>query len=267
MDTPPAHPRRKALVLGASSGIGRSIALALAEHGTDLVVVGRRAALLDEVVAKAGSGTALAADLSDAASCERVAADAVEALGGSVDAVVHAVGMSPLARISDTSGQSWQEVFATNVVGPSLVTGAVLPSLADGGLVAFLSSRSVGRPYHGVGAYAAAKAALDQTILSWRLEHPEHRFSRIEVGDTLGTDFSRDFDAALIGELFPLWVAHATMPQNFMDCDQVGAAIAAHIRASLDQPGIAVNELVMHPPGGPRTQSADELLALRESAH
>lgn len=259
MDTPPANPARRILVLGASSGIGRSLALDLAQGGADVVVVGRRAALLDELVAKAGRGTALAADLSDPEACERVSALAAEALGGSIDAVVHAVGMSPLARIARTSPESWRRVMATNVIGPNLVTAAVLPNLAKGGLVAFLSSRSVGRPYHGIGAYSAAKSALDQSILSWRLEHPEFRFSRIEVGDTMGTDFSRDFDHGLIGELFPLWVAHAATTQELMESDQVGAAIAAHIRTSLDQPAIAVNELVLHPPGGPRT-SADELI-------
>lgn len=261
MNTPGSDSPGKVLVLGASSGIGRSAALALADAGAELVVVGRRAHLLDEFAADRPSVTALAADLADAGECARVADEAVKALGGGIDAVLHAVGTSPLAKINETPADAWHEVFATNVIGPNLVTAGVLPALTPGGLVAFMSSRSVHKPYHGVGAYSAAKAALDRSILNWRLEQPNYRFLRIEVGDTTGTDFSRSFDATLIRELFPLWVTHGTLSANTMDCVQVGAAVAEAVWSSLSRPGIAVNELVLHPPGGPRTQGIAELLA------
>jgi len=240
---------RRLLVVGGSSGIGRSIALAAAAQGARIAVVGRRTELLDEVVAKAGGGVAISADLADADDCARIAEEAVAELG-EIDAVVHTAGVSPLMRITQTPADVWRRLMATNVIGPALVTSALLPSLTPGGVVAFLSSRSVGSPYHGVGAYSASKAALDQTVLSMRLENPRHRFARIEVGDTAGTDFNREFDTATRDELVPLWMTHGVLSEVLMDADDLGAMITASLGLMLAHPGIATNNLVFHGPGG-----------------
>jgi len=240
---------RRLLVVGGSSGIGRSIALAAAAQGARIAVVGRRTELLDEVVAKAGGGVAISADLADADDCARIAEEAVAELGG-IDAVVHTAGVSPLMRITATPADVWRRLMATNVIGPALVTAAVLPSLTPGGVVAFLSSRSVGSPYHGVGAYSASKAALVQTVLGLRLENPRYRFARIEVGDTAGTDFNREFDTAIRDELVPLWMTHGVLSEVLMDADDLGAMITASLGLMLAHPGIATNDLVFHGPGG-----------------
>ncbi|HEY4460661.1 MAG TPA: SDR family oxidoreductase [Pseudonocardiaceae bacterium] len=259
--TEPTLAGRNVLILGASSGIGRSVALSAAASGASIVVVGRRGHLLDEVIATAENGTAIVADLSDPAECARVSAEAVTALGGHVDAVLHATGWSPLMPIARTEPDTWQTVMLTNVIAPSLITKAVLPALTEDGIVAFVSSRAVGRPYHGVGAYAASKAALDQTLLSWRLENPDRRFLRIEVGDTDNTDFARDFDLTLVAELFPQWVAHAALAQRRMTAEDLGAFIAKAIAQGLAHPGIGLHNLVLHPVGGPYTGDGQQVAA------
>jgi NAD(P)-dependent dehydrogenase (short-subunit alcohol dehydrogenase family) len=252
---------RNVFVLGASSGIGRGVALAAAAAGANIAVVGRRAQLLEELITKAGHGTAVVADLRDPAECDRAAAEGVRALGGRVDAVLHATGMSPLMPIARADAEMWQNVMTTNVIAPSLVTKAVLPALTEDGIVAFLSSRAVGHPYHGMGAYAASKAALDHTVLSWRLENPKHRFLRIEVGDTNNTDFARDFDLAVVAELFPQWVSHAVMTEQRMDAEDLGALITKVIGHSLDHPEIAMHNVVLHPVGGPKIGGHEQLVA------
>jgi NAD(P)-dependent dehydrogenase (short-subunit alcohol dehydrogenase family) len=256
--TDPDLTGRRLLIVGASSGIGRGVALAAAAAGAEIVVVGRRDQLLEKVLDEAGRGTAICADLRDPEQCARIGGEAAEALGGGVDAVLHSLGTSPLLRIAETPADVWTDTFATNVIAPALVTASVLPYLAADGLVAFVSSRSVGRPYHGVGAYSASKASLDQTILSWRLENPDRRFLRLEIGDTLGTDFARNFDPRQVGELMPLWISHGIMAARQMDSDDLGLLIAKVIAVSLEHPGIAPLELVLHPPGGPKTSGSEE---------
>ena len=251
---------RRILVVGASSGIGRSVALAAAEAGAEIVAVGRRKELLDAVVSEAGSGTALAVDVCSAEGRERIERAAADVLGSSVDAALHCVGASQLLPISETPLQAWDDAFATNVTAPCLITSALLPHLVPGAVVAFLSSRSVGRPYHGVGAYAASKAALDQAILSWRLEHREHRFLRIEVGDTTGTDFGRSFDERRVAQLLPLWATHAALSEHMMDCGDLGAVIVQLLAVTLGHPQVAMRDLVLHPPGGPMTEGIQEFL-------
>ena len=257
---------RTVFVLGGSSGIGRGFALSAAAAGANIAVVGRRGHLLDKVVATAGCGTAVVADLRDPAECERAVEEGVRALGGRVDAVVHATGASPLMPIARSGAELWQTVLTTNVIAPSLVTRAVLPALAEDGIVTFLSSRSVGHPYQGMGAYAASKAALDHTLLSWRLENPDRRFLRIEVGDTSNTDFARDFDLEVVAELFPQWISHGVMSERRLDADDLGALIAKVIAHSLGHPEIAMHNLVLHPTGGPRIGGDQELVAAMQAA-
>ncbi|NUS54507.1 MAG: hypothetical protein HOV66_06540, partial [Streptomycetaceae bacterium] len=76
------------------------------------------------------------------------------------------------------------------------------------------------------------------------------RFSRIEIGDTAGTDFNRDFDMATRGELAPLWLSHGVLSEVLMDCDDLASLIAAALGQLLARPGISANNLVFHGAGG-----------------
>src|ERR1700749_4476938 len=92
----------RVLVVGASSGIGREVAVQLGVAGARVVVAARRADRLSEVIAAVGGDTAsVGCDVRDPAQCDAVVTGAVEHLGG-LDAVVYATAVDPLVRLVDT---------------------------------------------------------------------------------------------------------------------------------------------------------------------
>lgn len=256
---------QRLLVVGGSSGIGRASAIAAAGAGGEIVVVGRRAQQLDEVVTAAGGGTALVADLRQEAECRRVVAAAAAALGG-LDAVLFPIGFSPLAFLAKTDAATWADAFATNVIAPALVTAAAVEARDEPGLFVYLSSTNVAHPLHALGAYGASKAALDHSIRTWRLEHPEHRFVRLAVGATTPTDIYRDFSSDVLGECLPKWVAAGLVTADFMQVDDVGAAIAEITALALAHPGFGVDELTLNPASAPLDTAALRVLAAGAAA-
>jgi len=240
---------KRILVVGGSAGIGRAIALAAGRAGAQIAVVGRRAERLREVVDAIGSGSAIAADLRDADACTRVVEEAVAALG-SLDALVFSAGVSILAPLDELEPRVWSDILAINTVAPALITKAALPALAPGGVVIFLSSITVGGGHHGLGPYGASKAALDRTVRAWRMERPDKRFVCLAVGDTLGTEFSRDFDLKQAAALAPKWIASGVLYQQRMEAEDLGQGIAELLAVLFAHPLFTIPELVMVPPGG-----------------
>jgi NAD(P)-dependent dehydrogenase (short-subunit alcohol dehydrogenase family) len=238
----------RVLVVGGSAGIGRSTALAAARAGAAIAVVGRSKEKLEEVVATAGGGTGIVADVRDQDRCSSLVAEAVDAMGG-LDALIVSSAVSPLAPLERVSATTWNDVMSTNAIAPALITQAALEHLSEHGVVAFISSITVGGVHHGLASYAASKAALDRTVRSWRMEHPDHRFVCLAVGDTIGTDFARDFDAEQAGELFPKWLAAGVIYQNHLESDDLGLTIAELVALLLDHPGLTFPELTIVPPG------------------
>jgi NAD(P)-dependent dehydrogenase (short-subunit alcohol dehydrogenase family) len=239
---------KRILVVGGSAGIGRGIALAAGRAGASLAVVGRRADRLQEVVKTLGSGSAIAADIRDADACSRLVGDAVAALGG-LDALVFAAGVSILAPLDEIEPRVWHDILATNSIAPALITQAALPALVPGGVVIFLSSITVGGGHHGLAAYAASKAALDRTVRAWRMERPDKRFVCLAVGDTLGTEFHRDFDPQQIASLAPRWVSAGVIYEQRMEADDLGLGIAELLALLFAHPQFTIPELTLVPPG------------------
>ncbi len=250
---------RRILVVGASSGIGRAVALSATAAGAQVVFGARRADRLKEAVEEAGGGTAIVADVRRPDDCERLVGEAVETLGG-LDVLMYCAGITSIARLVDADSEHWRRIFETNVFGAQWVTRAALPHLlreasepvggvTGGGLAAYLSSNSVARPRPGLVAYSASKAALDEAILGWRTEHPELRFLRIIVGPTIGTDAARDYDLNLVGDLFRQWTAQAFMTEKMMQADDLGQLIAEVLSTVLAHPEIAMQDLRLEPPG------------------
>jgi NAD(P)-dependent dehydrogenase (short-subunit alcohol dehydrogenase family) len=239
---------KRLLVVGGSSGIGRSTALAAFAAGAAITVVGRSEEKLKEVVATAGGGTGIQADVRDPERCSGVVAEAVDAMGG-LDALVFSTAVSPLAPLDEVSAETWQDVITTNAVAPALVAQAALEHLPENGVIIFLSSITVGGGHHGLASYAASKAALDRTVRSWRMERPDKRFVCMAVGDTLGTDFARDFDPEHAGALFPKWLAASVIYQNHMESGDLGRTIAEFLAMLLAHPGLTIPELTIVPPG------------------
>ena len=111
---------RTAVVIGATSGIGRAIALGLAEAGADVVPTGRRQALAKEVAAevesRGGRSLAMASDVSDTESLQRLA-DATIAKLGKVDILVNAAGRTVRRPTVDVPDEEWNEIMDTNLTG------------------------------------------------------------------------------------------------------------------------------------------------------
>lgn len=261
---------RRALVVGASSGIGREVGLRFAALGADVAFHGRRLDRLEEAVAQAGSGHAVVGDVSDPHQCETIVAEAVAHLGG-LDLLVFCASQSRLSLIQDTDAAEWASVFASNVIAPALVARAALPVLTPEAVCAFISSESVGMPYHGLIPYSASKAALEEVVRGLRIEHPGLRFGCIRVGQTQPTDFARDFSPELAGELLPKWIALGRMSANFMDVEEIGRAIADTLATAVTTPTVDFQDMVLRAVGGAFTgdvgSMAQDIETLRDSVY
>jgi 3-oxoacyl-[acyl-carrier protein] reductase len=159
---------RRALITGASRGLGRHIAVLLARHGAR-VAVHCRAAEHDarEVAAQlAGSGHAvLSADLADAAAATALPGRAAEALDG-LDIVINNAGiyehMPRAGEQPDVWARFWQRMLAVNLTAPALICDAAVPYLEQtGGYIVNVSSRGAFRGEPEAPAYGAAKAGLN----------------------------------------------------------------------------------------------------------
>ncbi len=165
------------LVTGASRGLGRGIALALAELGADLVLNARNAAQLRAVAEEArGHGIraeTVPGDIGEPETARQIVRRARDAFGR-IDAVVNNAGIiQPLARIAQAEPEAWLENWRVNLLGPVLLVKEALPELrARRGRVVNISSGAAVRPFPGWGAYCAAKAGLNQFTAVLALEEP-----------------------------------------------------------------------------------------------
>lgn len=205
---------RRILVIGASSGIGRAIGVALGAEGARVALAARREALLDEV-AEAIPGEVLVepCDVRDAQSTEAAIDNVARALGG-IDALVYATGSAKLTDIAEADAAIWNEILETNLVGASIATACALPYLkASRGRAIYLSSISADDqpPRRGLGLYVVSKAALNRLVDVWQTEHREIGFTRVSVGDTGATDFAAEWDMTVGGEFVNEWVTRDYM--------------------------------------------------------
>jgi NAD(P)-dependent dehydrogenase (short-subunit alcohol dehydrogenase family) len=236
------------LVVGASSGIGAAVARRAVGAGARVALAGRRRERLAQVIDEAGGGLPVVGDVRRPEDCERIAAEARIGLGG-LDALVYASGITPLAWLAEADASHWRSVFETNLFGAVLVTRAALRHLPAGGVLAYLSSDSVGRPRQALAAYSASKAALDEAIRGWRLEHPDQRFLRVVIGPTVGTEAGRGWGGERFAELVRLWQAHGFMTRRHLEAGDLGAFLVEALAATFAHPEIALEDLVVEPTG------------------
>jgi len=143
---------KRAIVTGASSGIGRATARALAAAGVRVAGGARRLERLETEIA-------LPLDVSEAASCERFVAEAVERLGG-LDILVNNAGLAlGRAPFDESSEQDEKTVFSVNVQGLVRMTRLCLPHFGDWGHIVNLGSVAGRVAYEGGATYVASKFA------------------------------------------------------------------------------------------------------------
>lgn len=164
-----------ALVTGGGTGIGKAAALALAKAGAELVITGRRADRLDEVVAaiKAAGGAAIAVvgDVSQ----EQDAAHAVEkavATFGKLDIVINAAGVNEAGGIATLSLEQWRRVLDINLWGTICTTKAAVPHLmrTGGGDIINISSTAGRRAAGAFASYSTSKFGVNGFTESIRQE-------------------------------------------------------------------------------------------------
>jgi NAD(P)-dependent dehydrogenase (short-subunit alcohol dehydrogenase family) len=170
---------RTALVTGAGSGIGRTVALAFAAEGANVVVAGRRREPLDETVslveAAGGKALAVTADVSRAADAEALVAAAVDHFG-SLDLAVNNAGVfrggAPLAELSE---EDWHTQLDINVTGVFLALRAEIRRMrtqpSGGAIVNIASTFGVHTRHPGAAAHAASKAAVSVLTRGAALDH------------------------------------------------------------------------------------------------
>jgi NAD(P)-dependent dehydrogenase (short-subunit alcohol dehydrogenase family) len=239
------------LVVGASAGIGRAFAAHALAAGASVAVVARRRDELEKLCAEGGRGTVVVADVSDAEDCRRLVDEAVAAMGG-IDLVFQSAGAGEMSRLAEPDAVAWRRAFDVNVIGPVLVTAAALPHLSTDGLVAYLSSNSTDQTRWGLSSYTASKAALDASIRSWRLEHPDRRFLRVHLGATMPTDFGTGFDGPLLTEGMQRW-ADGGIPTTALDTDAVAAQLVDVLGALLAHRSVDVGDVSLNARGEPLT--------------
>lgn len=169
-ETTPAPGAPRALVTGASTGIGAATVRALRAAGWDVVATARRAERLEALAAETGCEW-LVADLTDDDDVARLAA-AVTAGGGLTALVNNAGGAVGLDPVESGSPQDWAAMFEVNVLATLRLTQALLPVLETdgGGDLVFVTSTAAHGSYPGGGGYTAAKHAEREIATTLRLE-------------------------------------------------------------------------------------------------
>jgi NAD(P)-dependent dehydrogenase (short-subunit alcohol dehydrogenase family) len=198
---------RRALVTGASSGLGRHFALTLARAGASLVVAARRADKLVELVGELHAmdvqAEAIGMDVSDGASV-RSAFDQIAATGGPVDLVVNNAGVSVSKPLLEQSEADWDQVLDTNLRGSWLVTQEGARRMVAAGVkgsIVNIASILGERVASHVAPYAISKAGLVQATKAAALELARHdiRVNAILPGYVI-TDLNKEFLESPAGE-------------------------------------------------------------------
>lgn len=217
---------RRALVTGATQGLGLAIARTLSSMGAHVVVCDRDAARCNEAAAAlhadGGEATAIAADMRDA--------DAINALcsaAGTIDILVCNAGIQgPAGPIADVSDDDWQQVMDINLRAAVRLTNPICPAMAarGGGSVVLMASIAALRGNRAIGLYAMSKAALAQLARNLAVEWgPQNvRVNAVAPGlirTPLATQLMAD-------EAFMQRRLHATPLRRVGEPDEVAGVVA-----------------------------------------
>jgi NAD(P)-dependent dehydrogenase (short-subunit alcohol dehydrogenase family) len=160
---------KTALVTGASRGIGRASALALANAGAQVLVhysSGEKEAeaVVAEIRAAGGNAQKVAANLRDADGPHALARQVRAVVGERLDILVANAGISKAATIEETTVEDFDDLFAVNVRAPYFLVQQLLPVMCKGSSVVLLSSLAAHAAVGTLSAYAATKGAVDTLV-------------------------------------------------------------------------------------------------------
>jgi NAD(P)-dependent dehydrogenase (short-subunit alcohol dehydrogenase family) len=160
---------KTALVTGASRGMGRADALALAAAGARVIVhyVGgadEAKAVVDQIRAAKGRADALCADFTAPDGAHSLAAQVRNLVGERLDIVVANAGIGKVATIEDTTVEDFDKLFAVNVRAPYFLVQQLLPVLSDGASIIFVSSLGARAVVGTISAYSATKGAIETLV-------------------------------------------------------------------------------------------------------
>lgn len=248
----PSHPdRRPAVVTGASSGIGRAVAVVLGGAGFPVVLGARRVERCEQVAADiraaGGEAWALPLDVCDPASVERFAEEA-EALGGPIEVVVSNAGdVLPVSTVESTPGEFAQQV-AVNLLGPQNLVHVICPRMVErhSGDVVFISSEVADRARPHMAGYVAAKSGLEglATAMRYEMEGSGVRVGIVRPGPT-STEQGRGWDADQVNRAIEQWSRHGVMRHDgYLLPEQVASAVMFMVTAPR---GASVALVEVHP--------------------
>jgi NAD(P)-dependent dehydrogenase (short-subunit alcohol dehydrogenase family) len=237
---PPRYDGKVAVVTGASSGIGRRLALDLAGSGATVVGVARRADLLAELAAeladRSPDSVTEVCDVADADRYRGVLAD-TEGRHGRIDILINNAGIEQLTPAADGFTDAYRRIFDVNFFGTVTGTLTVVPGMLArrSGIVVNVSSDSARAPEPGHGAYSASKAAVSAFTESVAHEVAAH--------------------GVHVHVLYPAWVATA---MGLSGQEDGGSLPPKAVRRTEEQ----VSELVRRRMGGPRVDINAAVLPL-----
>ncbi|MCU4751431.1 SDR family oxidoreductase [Halobacteria archaeon AArc-curdl1] len=178
---------KRALVVGASRGIGKAIARTFANEGADVAMAARSIDVLEDLSNNiAGDSIALQCDLRETEAVNRTVEQAVEEFGG-LDVIVNTVGVLTRGKVTDASDEDFEYVVDVNVLGMLRLARAGIPELAetDGTLIT-ISSEAAEKGVPDLPAYCATKGATNTLTKQLAIDYSDDnvRVNAISPGTT-----------------------------------------------------------------------------------
>ena len=218
---------KRALVTGSSQGLGLSIARALAAAGAEVVVNGRDAAKLAQVVETLrGEGLKAEAEAFDVTSEDAVKAGVSAVLNrlGPIHILVNNAGINRRHPILDTSLEDWDAVLRMNLTSAFLVTRAVVPQMISGGAGKIINICSLmsGLARPTISAYSASKGGLKMLTQSMTVEWARHNIQANGIGPGyMLTELTQVLSA---DPKFDAWIKARTPANRWGKPEELGGA-------------------------------------------
>jgi NADP-dependent 3-hydroxy acid dehydrogenase YdfG len=232
---------RTSVVTGASSGIGKAVAIALASEGSRVFIAGRDAERLQETVGmierEGGRGSFTAFNLQDVDGLRAFVAEAA-AQTGRLDVMVNAAGVDHPGTIADGELAQWRDMFETNViamlVGSQAAIRAMRETESPGHIVTISSYAGRGEPFR---VYGATKAAVNSICACLRKELEDEPIRSVAImPGAVATNFGRNFPPEFVNGLLGSFGLPATFETGSMLPDATLKALNARAPAIFASP-------------------------------